>query len=121
MDNTKIGLFLRAKVKRSVDWYGNLFTFTHIQENKYHQEESTVTNTIKGVYHEATSYANKTSTDGSVISKKHSPMILCLFEEGSKISVGDKAVINGDDYIVTGIENVQQLDVAIQISLVINE
>ena len=114
-------LFLFNKVKRQIDWNGQNYTFTHTAEDKYHNETTTSEIILKGVYHQSTSYKSKSSKDGSVISSKSSPMILCLYDDGKTIQIGDKVKINDKDMFITGIENVQELNVAIQISLEVNE
>lgn len=114
-------MFLKSKVKRQIDWNGQMFNFTHTEEDKYHDDTEEVVIPVKGVYHQATSYQNKTSKDASVISSKAKPMILCLFEDGSLVKQGDTVNINGQDMIVTGVANIQELNVAVEISLEVNE
>lgn len=114
-------LFLKNKIQKQVSWKGEDFVFVHVEEDKYHEAEETVEITVKGVYHQSTSYEQKTTTNGSVTASKPSPMILCLYEDANTITVGDTVTINDKDMIVTGIENVQELNVALQISLGVNE
>lgn len=110
-------LFMRNKVKRQIDLNGSNFVFTHKTEDKYHNQTGTATVSLNGIYHQSTSYQSKTSSDGSVTSSKPSPMILCLYEDGSKIGKGDEVEINNQPMFVTGIEDVQLLHVVSHISL----
>ena len=114
-------LFLQHRIQREIDWSGAEYTFTHKEEDKYHREASEVSYVVKGIFHQATSYKNKNSDNGSVTSTKPSPMILCMYQDGAQVSIGDTVIINKQDYLVTGIQNVQELNVAFDISLELNE
>lgn len=114
-------LFLRSKIKRQIDWNGQEFHFTHVGEDKYHRGSEETVVSVVGVYHQATSYKQKSSSDGMVTSTKAKPMILCMYEDGSAVSVGDRISLNGKDMFVSGVENVQELNVAVEISLEVNE
>lgn len=114
-------LFLSNKIQRQIDWNGEKYTFTHTGEDKYHKPIDPVEITVKGIYHQATSYQQKTSEDGSITTTKARPMILAMMEDGGKVSIKDTIKINGKDMFVTGIEDIQELGVAVQISLEVNE
>lgn len=110
--------FLKRKVTNQLNLNGQEFTFTHLQEDKYHRAEPTpVTISIKGIFHQSASYAQKNSSDGAVISSKPQPMILCLYSDGSLIKKNDTLKIDKQGYRVTNVDDVQQLKTAIQISL----
>lgn len=110
-------LFMKNKVSRQIAINGSYFSFTHETEDKYHNSTGSTTIELKGIYHQSTSYQSKTSAEGSVTSSKPSPMILCLYEDGSKISKGDSITVNDKSMFVTGVEDVQQLHVISHISL----
>lgn len=115
-------LFLESKVKRQIQWNGQEFQFTRVVEDKYHRgTEETATVTLSGVYHQATSYKQKTTADGSITSSKALPMILCMYEDAAKLKLGDTVKINGQDMFVTGVENIQELNVAAEVSLEVNQ
>ena len=114
-------LFMQSKLKRQIDWNGQEFHFTHVGEDKYHRGSEETDILVRGIYHQATSYKQKNSSDGTVTSTKAKPMILCMYEDGSAVSVGDKISLNDQDMFVSGVENVQELNVAIEISLEVNE
>ena len=115
------GLYLKNKLRRQLDWNGENFTFTHMGEDKYHNPTEATEITIKGLYHQQTSYVSKNSGDGTVSHSKPSPMILCLYEEGKNLSINDTITINEKAMFITGIEDVHELNVALQISLEVNE
>ena len=129
-------LFLKNKIQRRIDWEGVPYTFTRVVEDKYHREQGTTSITVKGIYHQTNSYQQKSSKDGSVTTTKPQPMILCLYNnsnnndemlvengeienstENNNPKLGDKVVIDGKTMLVTGIVDIQELHVALQISL----
>lgn len=109
--------FLRGKIQRQIEWNGIELTFTRMEEDKYHRADHKVSNSVKGVYHQATSYQQKHSNEASVTSTKPKPMFLCLYEDGKSVKKGDSVQVNEKSYFVSGIENVQELNVALEISL----
>ena len=114
-------LFLANKVQRQIDWNGQEFVFQHAQEDKYHNQLEPLEISLRGVYHQATSYQQKTTNDGYVTSSKPSPMILCMYKDLGVLAMGDTVKINEKDYFVSGINDVQELGVVAQISLGVNE
>jgi len=111
-------LFLQNKLKKRIEWSNETYTFTRAVEDKYHRKQAeTISIEIKGLYHQTNSYQQKSSKDGSITTNKPQPMILCLYEDGSQIQKNDKTIVNGISMLVTGIVDVQNLHVALQISL----
>ena len=110
-------LFLKNKVEKRIRWGGESYTFTRSVEDKYHRETETVEFTVKGLYHQSSSYQQKTTDSGSVTSKKPQPMILALYEDGHLIKPGDKTVVNDVTLLVTGVVDVQELNAVVQLSL----
>lgn len=114
----QVARFLEQKVERQIKQNGEAFVFVHTTEDKYHRGTAEQTELpVKGILHISTAYMQETSDEGATISSKPSPIILCLYEDGSAISKGDSLKINETQYNVTGVENVQQLSVVCQISL----
>ena len=73
---------------------------------------------IKGVFHETTSYASKTTTEASTIRKKSSPMLLCLWEDIAEIlRHQDEVTINNKTYKVNEIKNLAEANLIADISL----
>ena len=135
MDNY---LFMVNKVQRRLEWSGEDYTFTRVVEDKYHREQGEINFTVKGLYHKTHSYQTKSSKDGSVMSKKPQPMILCLYNnsnnndeilvENGENSVrnnnptlGDKVVVGGKTMLVTGVEDIQEQHKVLQVSLEVED
>lgn len=111
-------LFLKNKIQRRIEWEGKSYTFTRVVEDEYHREQDTESITVEGIYHQTNSYQQKSSKDGSITTNKPQPMILCLYSDsGNNPKLGDKVVIDGKTMLVTGVVDIQELHVALQISL----
>lgn len=113
--------FMYSKVSKAIRRNGIGVVFTHVFEDKYHNPTEEESFAITGLFHDSTSYQTKTTSEGSVMSTKPSPMFLCMYDIGSLISVGDTAVVNGKTMTVTGIDNIQEQNIALNISLEVNE
>lgn len=132
MDNY---LFMVSRVQRRIEWSGEDYTFTRIVEDEYHREQGEITITVKGLYHKTHSYQSKSSKEGSVISKRPQPMILCLYNNSNNSDetlieheitannpqLGDKVVVGGKTFLVTGVEDIQEQHKVLQISLEVEE
>lgn len=110
-------LFLAQKLDRQIKMRGSEFVFSHKVEDKYHRAIKPVEIPIQGIYHETVTYQSKTTTTGSTTHTKSSPMILCKWSDGNRLTAGDTLSWSSGEYRVTGIEDIQQLQVACQISL----
>ena len=110
-------LFLKNKVEKRINWGGESYIFTRSVEDKYHRGTETLEFTVKGLYHQSSSYQQKTTDSGAVTTKKAQPMILCMYEDGHLIKTGDKTTVNGVDLLVTGVVDVQELNAVVQVSL----
>lgn len=110
-------LFLENKIKRQIQLRGSEMTFIHKGEDKYHRPTEPEEISIQGIYHESTSYQKKNTDTGSTTHTKPSPMVLCSYADGSKLHTGDTLNWEESEYFITGIEDVQQLHAAIQVSL----
>ncbi len=112
-------LFLLNKIKKRIEWANENYTFTRSVEDEYHRKQDDIFFTVKGLYHQTNSYQQKSSQDGSITTKKPQLMILCLYEDQKEYTVqeGDKTVINDKTMLVTGVVDLQNLHIAMQISL----
>lgn len=110
-------LFLKNKVEKRIKWGGESYTFTRSVEDKYHKETGTVSFTVKGLYHQSSSFQQKTTSTGAVTTNKPQPMILAMYEDGHQIKPGDKTVVNGVTLLVTSVLDVQELNAVVQVSL----
>ena len=130
-------LFMVNRVQRRIEWSGEDYIFTRIVEDEYHREQGEITITVKGLYHKTHSYQTKSSSEGSVTSRKPQPMILCLYNPSNTIDEmideensvgdnrnpqpGDKVVIGGKTMFVTGVEDIQEQHKVLQVSLEVEE
>ena len=113
-------LFLKNKIQRQLDCNGDDFTFKVVKEDKYHQPQESDEVTIRGLYHETSSYLNETSSEGNIYRTIKTSQILTLMsliEGDNNIPVGSTTKISGNTYKVTGIVNIDNLGVAADISL----
>ena len=123
--------FLKNKITRQIKWNGKSFTFIRYKENDYHEknyDEVEMEVTLQGVFHEGGGYGGMLnielySRDGGRTVSKMKPMILCLKTEESTVLKMDDVVKVGD-YVYKVVEknDIQNLDVAFEISLeIVNE
>ena len=110
-------LFLAQKLDRQLNMRGSDFVFSQAGEDKYHRATGSVEVPIKGIYHETVTYQSKNTATGSTTHTKSSPMILCRWSEGSQLKAGATLEWSTGKYRVTGVEDIQQLGVACQVSL----
>ena len=120
----RIEYTLRNKIKRQIDWNGREFTFTRYKQDIYHQKTDEIDKKIvvKGFYHEAGGYGGMLNIelferDGSRTTTHMKPMILCLYEEGKDLQMDDEIFLNGSTYKVIDKSDIQNLNVAFEISL----
>ena len=110
--------FQLNKIKRLINTQGVEFTFTRPVRNEFQEPNGTTESfTIKGVYHEITSYISKTSSDASTVRQKPSPMILTLWSSAAVLQHTDRLSYNGKQYKINGIKDVAESNVAADISL----
>lgn len=114
--------FEREKIKRNILMHGCKFTFTRIIADEFEEDtqEDTGVVTIDGLFHQSRGYISQSSSsdDGRVIRSKPQPMILVLLDEYSELILsGDIVTYKGIKYRVTGKNNLNNLDIAYDISL----
>lgn len=110
--------FLENKIKRQLSCNGIEYTFIRRGEDAYHQPtEEKPQIKITGIYHEKNSYISESGADSSKITSKPVPMILGLWSEISQIKNGDIVFIGSFEYQVTGVSNIQNYNIAGDISL----
>ena len=110
--------FQRNKVKRLIISQGQEFSFNRPGKNEFGEPTGTAeTVKIKGVYHESIGYVTRTSSEGSRVRSKPSPMILALWDDGSKVKLNDSLLLQGKEYKVVGVKDVGESKVVADISL----
>lgn len=110
--------FQKNKVERILLSQGQEFSFNRPGKNEFGEPTGTAeTVRIKGVYHESIGYVTRTSSEGSRVRSKPSPMILTLWEEGSKIKLNDSLLLQGKEYKVVDVKDIGESKIAVDISL----
>ena len=111
-------LFQLNKAKRLINTQGVEFTFTRPGRNEFHEPNGTTESfTVKGVYHETTSYISKMSSDSSTVRQKPSPMVLALWTQASMLQHEDRLYYNGKHYKINGIKDLAESNIIVDISL----
>ena len=117
MVNTK---FEAYKINRELKRSGKYYKFLRKKENKFGEPvgDSEVVAAIRGLYHEQNSNIQVTTGDTTQIRTKKIPMILCLYEDTAfSLLAGDFVKINNKTFKVTGVENIQEWSIILDISL----
>lgn len=113
------GAFQLNKVRRMLRTQGISVTAKKYKTNDYNEPVGDPTEvTFKGIFHETTSYASKTTTEASTIRKKSSPMLLCLWEDIVELlHHQDEVTLNSKTYKVNEIKNLAEANLIADISL----
>lgn len=109
---------MKHQVKNEIARSGQEYQFKRKKENKYHQivgEEDIAI--VKGIYHETNGYISLLKADASMVQSKKVPTILTLKENAIRIEQGDYTEIAGNKYKVTGVLDVQNYGIVVDISL----
>lgn len=110
--------FLRNKIQRQIKQNGIEAILKKCKEDQYHQiVEDDVEITFNCIFHTTNSFIKSTAEDAAKTVTKPQPMILCLFEDGEQIEVNDKIKINDNEFFVVDKNNLNEFNVAFDISL----
>lgn len=106
------------KVQRFIKRWGQIFTFTLAGENSFGEPEGVkVEVSLPGVFHDNNEYITQDSSDAATIHSKLNTRILCLAKDAAQIQPEMTVVIQGQTYRVTGVRNIENLNLACDISL----
>ncbi len=112
------GAFQLNKVRRLIITQGRLFTFVTEGKNDFGEPNGeTVSQNLKGVFHETTSYVSKETSSASTTRKKSSPMVLTLWESVKEINKSYQVQLNGKTYQVNEVKNLCESNLLADISL----
>lgn len=118
MLNTK---FEAYKIARELKRSGRKFTFYRNSINEFGEPLGDIVElgSIVGLYHEQSSNIQITTGDTTQTRTKKIPMILCLAKDVGDISLdaGDYIYINGKMFKLTGIVDIFELNIVLDISL----
>lgn len=113
--------FERAKLKRLLSTYGIEYHFERLEKNEFGEPIATgdpvKTIDIIGVYHEQSQAVQISTSNGVRYRTEKQPFILAEYGDASQLLADDGLVYNGVRYKVTGVHNVNNLDVYGDISL----
>lgn len=110
--------FQLNKVRRLIKTCGKVFKFSRPGANEFGEPNGeTVSHSIKGVFHETTSYVSKTTADSSTTRQKSSPKVLTLWEEAKNLLHTDVLTFNEKSYRVNEIKNLAEANLVADISL----
>ena len=115
--------FQANKVKRLVYSKGTMYKVSRNPLNEYGEPDEDATEGIKEEYIRAILHNGKPSkdrTDDGVVTKfSQSEMLLCCYSDAHSIRVGDRiqGVLSGTEYEVENVDNVQEGNFAIDLSL----
>lgn len=117
-------LYFRNKIKRHIEWNGQMFTFTRFKKNEFDEITNEVDKNFhfKGLFHDGGGYGGMLNIelferDGGRTFTRFKPMILCMFEDGDDIQTDDVVNISEDVFRVVEKSDVKELGVVYEISL----
>lgn len=111
--------FLENKIKRQIEFNGIEATFLKYKEDKYHQiiEDDYEEVKFMCIFHTTNTFVKSQVGEAAKTVSKPQPMILCLFEDGKDIQINDKLKLNDNEYIVVDKNNINEFNIAYDISL----
>lgn len=116
MLNTK---FEAYKVRRELKRIGKEYEFERATLNQFKEptKDKEVVGKLKGLYHEQNSSVSISTGDTTQTRTKKVPMILCLYEDATFLKIGDIVKINSKTLKVTGVVNIQEWNIVVDVSL----
>lgn len=108
-----------SKVTREIKTHGEAYTFSRYKLDSRNErtDETEKIAEIKGLFHTVKSYLTKTVGDGNVTHSKGQPVILISYEDGKILSMDDIVTVGDMTYHVTGLNNVEQYGILLEVSL----
>lgn len=106
-------------VKRNILTHGMDFTFVHKALNEFNEPTGDQTEiTVHGLFHQTRGFITKNTSDGTVSRTRPQPQVLTLVDDTSKsIQKDDIMLYCNHTYSVVGINDINNLGVALEISL----
>ena len=110
--------FQLNKVRRLIKTQGRLIVVTRQGKNKFNEPNGEAeVFSVRGVFHETTSYLSKTGSDGSTVRAKPSPMFMCLWDDAQRLQHTDQVSLNNRTYNIGEIKNLCESNLVGDISL----
>lgn len=107
------------KVVREINTHGSAYQFYRDKLNEYEEDTGDVEEVaeIKGLFHQTKSYISRKVTDATETRTKGQPLIMMCYEDSKSIQNGDKVKVAGNEYRVTGINNISEFCIISDVSL----
>lgn len=106
------------KISRLIRVNGDVYAFMRPKLNDFGEPSGEYESIeVKGVFHQTTNHITVIGADASSVQSKQSPAIFALYDAAKGIRQGDLVMINGVQYAVTGTLDVNNWNIAIDISL----
>lgn len=110
--------FEQNKVARLIRVQGVKYVFERPKLDDFKEPTGeTEATELKGVFHQTTNHITVVGTDASSVQNKQSPAILALYEDAKGLKQDDVVVINGTKYLVTGLLDIGNWNIVMDISL----
>lgn len=111
--------FEKSKLKRELQRSGKEYSFKRAEENEFGEKNGNCieVGTLNAIYHESNGHISTTQGDATVYRKLKTPMLLCLYDDATFLNVGDTTIINGKEFKVTGLVNIQEWGIIGDVSL----
>ena len=106
-------------VRRNILTHGTEFTFVHTSLNTFNEPTEGQTEIkVQGLFHQTRGYITRDTTDGTVSRTRPQPQVLTLVDDTSRsIQKDDYMLYCNQKYRVTGINDINNLGIALEISL----
>lgn len=112
-------MFEQHKIKREIVTNGDSYIVYRDIVDKYGEAtgEKVVVTMISGLFHVSKGYVTDMIDDGTHTHGKEQPMLMILFMDSELIRSGDMILINGRQYKIVDINNIQECNVVCDLSL----
>lgn len=107
------------KVVREINTHGSNYQFYRDKLNEYEEATGDIEEVAKinGLFHQTKSYISRKVTDATETRMKGQPLIMMGYEDSKSIQNGDKVKVAGNEYRVTGINNISEFCIISDVSL----
>lgn len=108
------------KVAREIATHGNNYTFLRDKVDKYGEtidDEIETVCTANGIFHTSKIYVSKVAKDATTSHTKGSPMLLLRYSDSDGIKQNDYVFINNKKFKVVDVNDIQEYNIIVDISL----
>lgn len=114
--NVNFGIEL---IRRNILAHGQEFTFHRPTLNRFNEPTTNETLiTLQGLFHQTRGYITRNTTDGTVSRSQPQPMVLTLVNPDTQsLQINDYVLYCNQKYRITGINDINNLGMALEISL----